>query len=120
MRGRTRNESAHSTRKSRREGFSPWLDEEDLIGGQTWEVEVEKAICESGVFITCLSENSISKHGFVQKELRLALAEYGKRRSGSILFIPVKLDECDIPDLSIPISSPRRSGGLTGGGWPLG
>jgi hypothetical protein len=83
-------------------GFSPWLDEEDLIGGQTWEVEVEKAICESGVFITCLSENSISKHGFVQKELRLALAEYGKRRSGSILFIPVKLDECEIPDLSIP------------------
>ena len=83
-------------------GFNPWLDEEDLIGGQIWEVEIEKAICESGIFVACLSENSVSKHGFVQKEFRLALAEYGKRPSGSIFFIPVKLDECEIPDLSIP------------------
>jgi hypothetical protein len=25
-------------------GFDPWLDEEDLVGGQNWKVEIPRAI----------------------------------------------------------------------------
>ena len=83
-------------------GFSPWLDEEDLIPGQIWEIEIQKAIHEAGAFIACLSQMSVQKQGYVQTEFRLALTAYGERPPGAIYFIPVRLDECEIPDLQIP------------------
>jgi len=34
-------------RTLKRRGVQPWLDAEDLIPGQNWEVEIPKAGCES-------------------------------------------------------------------------
>ena len=45
------------------EGFQPWLDEIDLIPGQNWQVEIPKAIRESGIFLACLSRQSVQKQG---------------------------------------------------------
>jgi formylglycine-generating enzyme required for sulfatase activity len=84
------------------QGFEPWLDEEDLLPGQTWEAEISRAIRAAGVFVACLSKHSITKQGFVQTELRLALKAYGDRPPGSIYLIPAKLEECEVPDLQIP------------------
>ncbi len=83
-------------------GFKPWLDEVDLIPGQNWQAEISRAIKNSDVFAACLSAKSVRKEGYVQKEFRIALDEYAKRPLGSIYFIPVKLDDCEIPDLQIP------------------
>jgi hypothetical protein len=83
-------------------GFNPWLDKFDLIGGQLWKTEIPKAIREAAVVLACLSARSVEKKGYYQNEFRLALAEFAKRPPGSIYLIPVRLDDCEVPDLEIP------------------
>ena len=83
-------------------GFKPWLDEKDLVPGQNWAEEIPKTIRESGIFLACLSQQSVEKQGYVQHELRSALVVYGEKPPGSIYLIPVKLNECEVPDLQLP------------------
>ncbi|MEO0704378.1 MAG: SUMF1/EgtB/PvdO family nonheme iron enzyme [Cyanobacteria bacterium J06649_5] len=80
-------------------GYCPWMDELDLLPGQDWEFEIEKAIEASRYFLACLSKQSVAKHGFVQREFRKALEEASKKPRGSIFVIPVRLDACDVPSL---------------------
>jgi hypothetical protein len=54
-------------------GARPWIDVEDLLGGQEWKRAITHAISESSHFIALISAKSVSKQGFVQKELRQAL-----------------------------------------------
>ena len=83
-------------------GLDPWLDEVDLVPGQIWKEEIPKAIRQAGVFLACLSSRSVGKVGYVQNEFRLALSAFAERPPGSIYFIPVRLDDCSVPDLQIP------------------
>ena len=83
-------------------GFEPWLDSEDLLPGQVWKVEIPKAIRGAAVFLACLSSRSVAKVGYVQNEFRLALSAFGQRPAGSIYLIPVRLDDCEVPDLQMP------------------
>jgi TIR domain len=83
-------------------GLDPWLDEIDLMPGQIWKQEIPKAIRQAGVLLACLSSRSVGKVGYVQNEFRLALSNFGERPAGSIFLIPVRLDDCDVPDLQIP------------------
>ncbi|MGD9212253.1 MAG: toll/interleukin-1 receptor domain-containing protein, partial [Desulfobacteraceae bacterium] len=46
----------------KRQGLDPWLDEEDLLPGQNWRIEIKKAIRRCDFFIACLSKRSIRKH----------------------------------------------------------
>ena len=85
----------------RRNGFNPWLDEIDLVPGQIWKDEIPKAIADAGVFLACLSQQSVGKVGYVQNEFRRALTIFGERPPGSIFLIPVRLDECEVPDLRV-------------------
>lgn len=89
-------------KKLHSKGFNPWLDEIDLLPGQNWQVEIPNAIRESDVFLGCLSKSSVAKQGYVQKEFRLALMSYASRPAEKIFFIPVKLDNCEIPRLQVP------------------
>jgi len=82
-------------------GFAPWLDEIDLIPGQIWTDEIPKAIADAGVFLAFLSNRSVGKLGYVQNEFRRALVAFGERPPGSIFLIPVRLDDCTVPDLRI-------------------
>jgi CheY-like chemotaxis protein len=79
------------------EGFRPWLDEKDLIAGQDWELTIRNAVRTSQVAIVCLSRAAVSKTGFVQKEIRLALDVADEQPEGAIFLIPVKLENCDVP-----------------------
>jgi flagellar biosynthesis GTPase FlhF len=78
-------------------GIKPWLDREDLLPGEDWEVEIPKAIFASDVILVCLSKNSINKEGYVQKEITFALDKAIEKPEGTIFIIPVKLEECEIP-----------------------
>ena len=80
-----------------RHGIQPWLDKRDLQPGQNWEIEIKKAIKESSIFIALLSTKSITKKGFIQKELRIAMQELDERPTADIFVIPVRIDEC-MPD----------------------
>jgi formylglycine-generating enzyme required for sulfatase activity len=83
-------------------GFDPWLDEQDLRAGQIWKTEIPKGIREAKLFLACLSGRSVGKVGFVQNEFREALVAYGERPAGSIYLVPVRLEDCEVPDLEIP------------------
>ena len=78
-------------------GFEPWLDEEKLLAGQDWELEITKAIELSQVIIVCLSEEAVSKTGFVQKEIRFALDRALEQPEGAIFLIPLKITPCETP-----------------------
>jgi formylglycine-generating enzyme required for sulfatase activity len=80
-------------------GYKPWLDKKDLIPGQIWRDEIPKAIKASQIFLACLSAKSANKQGYIQRELRIALDTLGEMLPGTIFFIPMRLEECEIPDL---------------------
>jgi len=82
-------------------GYKPWLDKKDLIPGQIWRDEIPKAIKASQIFLACLSAKSANKQGYIQRELRIALDTLGQMLPGTIFFIPMRLEECEIPDLRL-------------------
>ncbi len=85
-----------------RAGAHPWLDEVDLLPGQDWQLEISNALARAEFVIACISKNSVSKSGFVQRELREALAIQARKPPGVIYLIPVVLDGSEVPDLRIP------------------
>jgi len=82
----------------RRAGIDPWLDEEDLVGGQDWGLEIPRAIRNSAAVIICLSTDAIRKRGYVHKEVKFALGIADEQPEGQIFIIPVRLDDCAVPD----------------------
>ena len=78
-------------------GYPVWLDKVNLLPGQDWKREIERAIRESEIFIACLSHNSVNKRGFVQSELKRALEVLDTIPEGDIFIIPVRFDECVVP-----------------------
>ncbi len=80
------------------EGVDAWLDKEDLLPGQDWQPVIRKTIRNMDVVIVCLTQNSITKVGFVQKEIKLALDVADEQPEGTIFLIPVKLEKSDLPD----------------------
>jgi len=78
-------------------GLNPWLDEEDLLPGQDWEMEIRKAIESTEYFLVCLSKLAVDKRGFFQKEIKIALDVLDEIPDGKVFLIPILLDECDIP-----------------------
>ena len=77
--------------------IDPWLDEEKLLPGQDWDMEIEKAVENADAVIVCLSNNSVTKEGYVQKELKYVLDIAIEKPEGAIFIIPLRLDECQVP-----------------------
>ncbi len=75
--------------------LEPWMDTTKLLGGQRWQAVIRDAIKDSSYFLALLSENSVSKRGFIQKELKFALEELGNIPPDEIYIIPVRLDESE-------------------------
>ncbi len=80
------------------DGIDAWLDKEKLIPGQIWEFEIRKAVRNSDVVIICLSSQSITKEGFVQKEIKIALDAANEKPEGTIFIIPARLEDCNLPE----------------------
>ena len=74
-----------------------WLDKEKLLPGQDWKMEIEKAVEEADVVIACISSHSVTKEGFIQKELRYILEQALEMPQGTIFVIPLKLNDCETP-----------------------
>lgn len=80
-------------------GLDPWLDEKDLLPGQDWESEIPRALKSSAAVLVFLSKTSVSKRGYVQREFRLAFDALQEIPQGQVFVIPVKLDDCEVPEL---------------------
>ncbi len=80
------------------EGVDAWLDQEKLLPGQDWRMEIPRAVREADVVVICLSKNSITKEGYVQKEIRFALDIAEEKPEGTIFLIPARLEDCIVPE----------------------
>lgn len=78
----------------KKDGFAPWLDREDILPGQNWKHEIFKAIKDSRYFILILSKKSISKRGFIQKEIKIALDILDEFPKSETFIIPVRVENC--------------------------
>ncbi len=76
-------------------GATPWMDTEDLRAGQQWKTLINQAIRKSAYVLTLLSPHSLSKRGYVQKELKKALDIVDELPPEGIFVIPVRLTECE-------------------------
>jgi formylglycine-generating enzyme required for sulfatase activity len=85
-------------RRLQADGFDPWLDEANLLPGQNWPIEIPKAVRNSHVVIVCLSRHAIAKPGYIQKEIKFALDVADEQPEDTIFLIPLKLEECNVPD----------------------
>jgi len=83
--------------KLRKDGVEPWLDEQDLLVGQDWDLEIKKAVRATHAIIVCLSKTSVNKESYFQKEIKLALDVADEKPEGTIYILPIKLEECDVP-----------------------
>ncbi|NTV38160.1 MAG: toll/interleukin-1 receptor domain-containing protein [Anaerolineales bacterium] len=84
--------------KLRAEGWiQPWLEEEDLLPGQDSRLEIEKAVRNADAVLVFLSSRSVTQEGNLQRELRLALDVADEKPEGAVFVIPVRLDDCSLP-----------------------
>ncbi len=77
--------------------IDPWLDEEKLLPGQDWDMKIEKAVEAADAVIVCLSNNSVTKEGYVQRELKFVLDIALEKPEGLIFVLPLRFDDCETP-----------------------
>ena len=77
--------------------IDPWLDEERVLPGMDWDLEIQKALRAADLIIVCLSSESVAKEGYVQREFKRALSYAEEKPEGTIYIIPLRLNECTAP-----------------------
>jgi hypothetical protein len=84
-------------------GIRVWRDTDDLWPGEDWRARIRHAITDNALaFIACFSSNSVGREtSYQNEELMLAIEQLRLRRPGDPWLIPVRLDDCAIPDVDI-------------------
>ncbi|MEM6256621.1 MAG: toll/interleukin-1 receptor domain-containing protein [Cyanobacteria bacterium P01_D01_bin.156] len=79
-----------------------WLDKDQLKPGYRWADAIREAISEGAFFIACFS-NAYNERikSYMNEELTLAIDELRQRPTNQAWFIPVLLDQCEVPNRSI-------------------
>lgn len=79
-----------------------WRDKERIAPGMRWQDSIRQAISQGAFFMACFSKQYWKRRETVMNtELGIAINELGKRRRDQTWFIPVRLDDCEVPDWSI-------------------
>src|SRR5688572_27906347 len=86
--------AAQLYRDLRKAGIAAWLDEYGLAPGANFRTEIPAIINTCSYFVALVSSQSISKKGFVQKELRLAFDVLEEHPHGAIFVVPVRIEPC--------------------------
>lgn len=81
-------------------GFDVWVDYKRLKPGQNWNFEIRRALDKAAIIVVFISNNSVDRRGYAQREIKLALDKAEEKLPGDIYIIPVLLDE----DTPIPES----------------
>jgi energy-coupling factor transporter ATP-binding protein EcfA2 len=92
-------------------GVRVWRDTSDLWAGEDWRQKIRRAITNDAfVFIACFSRTSVTRRvSYQYEEIALAIEQLRSRNPEVPWFIPVRLDDCDIPDLDIGRGRTLRS-----------
>lgn len=79
-------------------GYKPWMDTKDILGGEDWERAVFRTIENSKMFIFCISKNSYNRRGILQAEINLAHKKVSQFLPDDIFIIPLRLENIAIPE----------------------
>ncbi|MBT7071903.1 MAG: TIR domain-containing protein, partial [Anaerolineae bacterium] len=79
------------------DGIVPWLIEEGAYQRTFKNQDINAKILKTDVVIVLLSENTVSNEGYKEKEFYIQLAKAQDKDEGSLLIIPVRLDDCVPP-----------------------
>ena len=79
-----------------KEGLKPWLDVKSLLPGTIWKDEIKLQIKNSQFVVLLLSQKSLGKVGYIQKEIRDVLETLDEYPQSKIFLIPVRLEDCQI------------------------
>jgi hypothetical protein len=96
------------------DGIDAWLEEENIIPGRPWLLEIQKGVKNSDILVVCLSAKSITKEGFMQEDIRFALETADKKPDGTIFIIPARLEACVVPE---PLGKFQRVDLFSGDGY---
>lgn len=79
-------------------GFSPWLDEIDVLPGRNRDMQIENAMKSADFALVCLSQFSIARKGYLNEDIKWIMDHQDEMPEDKIFMIPVKLDECDLQE----------------------
>jgi hypothetical protein len=84
-------------------GVPVWRDTADLWPGEDWRAKIRHAITTDAlVFLACFSSTSLARaRSYQNAELALAIEELRQRPPEHPWLMPIRFDECDIPDRDI-------------------
>jgi TIR domain len=84
-------------------GIPVWRDTADLWPGEDWRAKIRSAINDKAlVFLACFSARSLGRaRSYQNEELVLAIEQLRLRPPDHPWLIPVRFDDCQIPDRDI-------------------
>jgi hypothetical protein len=85
-------------------GGKPWIDRENIPGGARWRALIESQMRRSKRVLVFLSDHSVKTGGYFWMEMEIAVS-LAERRSRKAFVIPVKLEECQLPDVLMPYNA---------------
>lgn len=84
-------------------GVAVWRDTANRWPGEDWRVKIRDAISRDAlVFIACFSSNSAARQkSYLYEELLLAIDQLRMRRPDVPWLIPVRFDDCEVPNFDL-------------------
>jgi hypothetical protein len=84
-------------------GIRVWRDTANLWPGEDWRAKIRSAITDDAlVFLACFSSKSLArKTSYQNEELALAIEQMRLRRPNEPWLVPVRFDDCEIPELNL-------------------
>lgn len=79
----------------RQKDINVWIATDSIRPGEQWQVAIKSAIKKSSNILLLMSKTSVSKAGYVQKEVLEALDRRDEFPESNNFLIPVRLEECE-------------------------
>ena len=84
------------------QGIKVWLDRNDIEPGVRWKQAIREAIQQGIFFIACFSKEYNNRgETYMNQEVIVAIESLRQKSIDQSWFIPIKLNECEIPDFDI-------------------
>jgi hypothetical protein len=82
-------------------GIDVWADFASLRPGEIWADAISDALSHSDFVVLLLSNSSVSRRGFIQREIREAIRVWSEMPPARPFLIPARLDECKMPSAAL-------------------
>jgi hypothetical protein len=80
-------------------GYGAWLDRDQIAGGSRWKRSIRDAIRNGEAMIVCFSSSYAAREKtYMNEEITEAVQELRLRGADQTWLIPVRLNQCEIPD----------------------